>query len=183
MPGLARLVLAFAVGLLALLVVPAGSSAALTIAGQYDEAATSSSTTHAPSVLSSGPWAERQAPLESFDLDAGLRPVAGSSAPTSALDVLPYPTVTDPKLQNYVDNLYKGTTNSNRVGTGTTADAVRNELTTGLPTGGTFHSTKAQETINGLTRWLRNNPDASYSDRLVAQSLLDDLVDALGTAP
>jgi hypothetical protein len=108
----------------------------------------------------------------------------GLVAPTSALDdVLPYPTVTDPKLQNYVDNLYKGTTNPHRVGTGTTADAVRNELTTGLPTGGTFHSTKAQETINGLTRWLRNNPDATYSDRLVAQSLLDDLVDALGTTP
>ena len=57
-----------------------------------------------------------------------------------------------------------------------------NELMTGLPTGGTFHSIKAQETINGLQRWLRNNPNATYSDRLVAQSLLDDLIDALGTA-
>jgi hypothetical protein len=96
-------------------------------------------------------------------------------------DILPKPNVTDPKLQNYVDNLYKGTTNPGRVGTGTSADAVRNEILTGQPTGGTFHSIKVQETVNGLTRWLRNNPGASASDRLVAQSLLDDLKSALAT--
>jgi len=91
--------------------------------------------------------------------------------------------VSDPKLQNYVDILWEGTTNPNRVGTDTTADAVRNELTTGLLTGGKPHLIKAQETINGLQRWLRNSPNATYSDRLVAQSLLDDLVNALGTTP
>lgn len=89
----------------------------------------------------------------------------------------------DPKLQNYVDNLYKGTTNPGRVGTGTTADAVRNEILTGQPTGRVFRTIKAQETVNGLTNWLRNNPGASASDRLVAQSLLDDLSNALGTTP
>ncbi len=60
---------------------------------------------------------------------------------------------------------------------------MRNEILTGQPIGGAFHTIKAQETLNGLTRWLRNNPNASASDRLVAQSLLDDLVDALGTSP
>ena len=60
------------------------------------------------------------------------------------------------------------------------AALVRNEMVTGLPTGGTFHSIKAQETVSGLQRWLRNNPGASYSDRLVARSLLDDLLDTLG---
>jgi hypothetical protein len=79
-----------------------------------------------------------------------------------------------------VENLYSGTDNPTRVGTGTTSDAVRYELATGLPTGGKFHSIKAQETINGLQRWLRNQPGASYPDRLVAQSLLDDLLSALG---
>jgi hypothetical protein len=97
--------------------------------------------------------------------------------------VLATPKVADRKLQNYVDNLYKGTTNPARVGTGTTADAVRHELVTGLPTGGAFHSIKAQETIHGLERWLRRNPDAPYLDRLVARSLMDDLRDALGGAP
>jgi hypothetical protein len=93
--------------------------------------------------------------------------------------VLPKPVVTDPKLQNYVDNLYKGTTNPNLVGTGTTMDAVRNEIVTGLPTEGTFHTTKAQETITGLTKWIKNNPNASYQDKIVANSLLNDLQNAL----
>ena len=31
-----------------------------------------------------------------------------------------------------------------------------------------------------LTKWLSRNPDASPSDRLVAQSLLSDLTDAIG---
>jgi len=90
------------------------------------------------------------------------------------------PKVTNPKLNNLVDNLYKGAKGPNPIGTGSTADAVRNELITGLPTCGRFHSQKAQETINGLTNWLRRNPNTSHHDRLVAQSLLDDLKAALG---
>ena len=89
------------------------------------------------------------------------------------------PQVSNSKLKNYVDNLYKGAKGPNPIGTGSTADAVRNELRTGLPTHGRFHSQKAQETITGLTNWLRNNPNASHHDRLVAQSLLDDLKAAL----
>lgn len=97
--------------------------------------------------------------------------------------VLPKPNVTDPKLKNYVDNLYKGTTNPNRIGTGTTADAVRAELTTGQATAGRFHIQKAEETARGLQKWLNKNPDASHADRLVGQSLLDDLLNALGKKP
>jgi hypothetical protein len=94
-------------------------------------------------------------------------------------DVLPTPQVNSPKLQNLVNNLYKGTTNPNRVGNGTTMDAIRNELATGVPTGGRMHTIKGQETLQGLTNWLRRNPDADYGDRLVAQSLADDLARAL----
>jgi hypothetical protein len=101
------------------------------------------------------------------------------AASNSTDRVLPKPKVSDATLQNYVDNLYRGTTGTGRVGDGTTADAVRNELATGEPTGGRFHTTKAQETINGLRKWLNTNPNASYSDRVVAQSLLDDLLDSL----
>ena len=68
----------------------------------------------------------------------------------------------------------------NPIGNGSTADAVRNELLTGLPTGGKFHSQKALEYIKGLGNWLKNNPNASYQDRLVARSLVDDLKAALG---
>ncbi|MDQ2700951.1 MAG: hypothetical protein M3Y23_06450, partial [Actinomycetota bacterium] len=98
---------------------------------------------------------------------------------TKVADVLPTPQVGSEKLQNYVNNLYKGTDNPNRVGDGTTMDAVRNEIATGLPTAGRFHLMKAQETLNGLNKWLRQNPDAAHSDRLVAQSLADELKRAL----
>ncbi|GAA5039764.1 hypothetical protein GCM10025738_30750 [Microbacterium fluvii] len=105
------------------------------------------------------------------------------AATTSSRNLaLSTPKVASGKLQNLVDNLYKGTANPNRVGSGTTMDAVRSELSTGVATGGKMHSTKAQESVNGLQNWLKKNPDASYSDRLVAQSLLDDLRDALGGA-
>jgi hypothetical protein len=96
-------------------------------------------------------------------------------------DILPTPVVSNTKLQNIVNDLYKGTTNPGRVGTGTTADAVRNELATGLATGGKFHSEKAQIYINGLNKVLKQ--DLTASDRLVAQSLLDDLTNALGGVP
>lgn len=117
--------------------------------------------------------------------EAGARPVAPSvlAAAERAGAVLPKPRINDPKLRNLVENLYKGTTNPNRVGTGTTADAVRAELATGRPTAGKFHLQKAEETIRGLQRWLQQNPNATYSDRLAAQSLLDELLSALGRSP
>jgi RHS repeat-associated protein len=95
-------------------------------------------------------------------------------------DVLATPRVGSGKLQNIVDNLYKGTTNPNRVGNGTTMDAIRAEAKTGAPTGGRWHTTKGQESLRGLSSWLRRNPDAPDHDRRVAQSLADELADALG---
>ena len=103
--------------------------------------------------------------------DSGLR--FGVAAKT--VEALPAPVVEGTKLQNIVNNLYKGTTNPNRVGNGTTMDAIRNELATGAPTGGRMHVTKGQESLRGLDNWLARNPDAPYHDRLVAQSLADEL--------
>lgn len=59
-------------------------------------------------------------------------------------------------------------------------DAIRNEFRTGLPTQGSWHDKKGRELVRGLRRWLKNNPNADPHDRLVAQSLLDDLLSALG---
>ncbi|MHA3946554.1 hypothetical protein [Cellulomonas bogoriensis] len=95
-------------------------------------------------------------------------------------NVLPTPQVSSARLQNLVDNLYKGTTNPNRVGTGTTMDAIRSEMATGVPTAGRMHTVKGQETLQGLNNRLRRNPDAPYQDRLVAQSLADELARVLG---
>jgi RHS repeat-associated protein len=90
------------------------------------------------------------------------------------------PKVTESKLGNIVNDLYKGAKGPNPIGIGSTADAVRNELATGLPTHGTFHSQKAQEYTSALNNWLKRNPNASDYDRLVAESLLRDLQSALG---
>ncbi len=93
------------------------------------------------------------------------------------------PTVSDSKLGNIVNDLYKGTNNPNRVGDGTTMDAIRNELSTGQQTAGKMHIMKGQEYSNALTKWLSRNPNASAADRTVAQDLLQDLQDALAGKP
>lgn len=92
---------------------------------------------------------------------------------------LPLPKVTDPKLKNLVDDLYKGARSPNRIGTGSTADAVRSELATGVPTHGYFHSQKAQQYSRALEKWMSRNPNASDHDKIVARKLLQDLQKAL----
>ena len=106
------------------------------------------------------------------------QPPVGVTAPKPAVAPLTTPQVTDPTLTNIVTDLYKGTKGRNPTGNGTTADAVRNELLTGNPTKGDFHSKKAQDNINALEKWLANNPTTGR-DRLVAQSLWNDLILAL----
>ena len=99
---------------------------------------------------------------------------------TATRGILKTPSVSSTKLQNIVNNLYKGTTNPNRIGTGTTMDAVRYELQTGQQVFGRTHILKAEESVQGLQNWLKASPDAPYYDRLVGQSILDDLLGALG---
>lgn len=92
------------------------------------------------------------------------------------------PIVNDPKLKNIAKDLYKGANTPNPIGTGSTADAVRSEMQTGLPVGTTnpaFHSTKARQYAQALEKWLSGNPHADAHDRLVAQTLRDDLRSAL----
>ncbi len=95
-------------------------------------------------------------------------------------DILPTPQVSSTKLQNIANNLYKRTTNPNRIGNGTTMDAIMNEIATSAQTGNKWHTIKGQESLQGLNNWLRKNPDAPYHDRLVAQSLADELSVVLG---
>lgn len=89
------------------------------------------------------------------------------------------PTVTNPKLKNYVDQFYKGARQADRTGEGTTADAARAELAGGNAVKGRNHVQKAQELVNGLQRWLRRNAGADPDDIAAAQHMLDDLLAAL----
>lgn len=88
--------------------------------------------------------------------------------------------MSDPKLKNAVEQLYKGADTKSPIGTGSTADAVRHQLKTGEFVGGKDHIQKAQDYARHLDRWLRNNPGASSSDRAAAQAIVNDLRSALG---
>ena len=87
--------------------------------------------------------------------------------------------MSDPKLSNYVDQLFKGVDNPKRIGDGTTMDAIRHELRTGETVHNRRHVIKGGETLRGLERWLRQNPDAPTSDRSIARKLADEIREAL----
>ncbi len=109
---------------------------------------------------------------------AGAR-VRFSSARVRAGKGVNRPTVTNPKLRNIVDDLYKGAKTSSPIGTGSTADAIRYETRTGQQVGGRWHTRKGQEYARALEKWLRRNPNASLGDKIAARRILDDLRSAL----
>lgn len=86
------------------------------------------------------------------------------------------PDVRDPKLAEVMKKLWR---ENGTIGNGSTAAAVRHELETGLPVKGSWHSQKARDTIVELQRWLRNTPKASASDRAAAETVIQDMRDAL----
>nr|MCZ5850234.1 RHS element core protein [Escherichia coli] len=87
------------------------------------------------------------------------------------------PDVTDSNLKNIIDDLYRPNA---KVGSGSTADAVRYELATGEKVGGRGHVLKAQDYTRALQDWLDKNPTASPGDRAAAENVLQDLQNALG---
>jgi len=86
------------------------------------------------------------------------------------------PATTDPKLSGIMDEMYR--TNA-KVGSGNTADVARSERATGQPTGGAWHTQKAEESVIRLQRWLQANPMASPGDRAAAENVIHDLQNAL----
>ncbi|AZG15417.1 type IV secretion protein Rhs [Cupriavidus pauculus] len=86
------------------------------------------------------------------------------------------PIVSDTKLGGLIDDLYR---DGAKIGTGSTADAVRYEAHTGNPVGGVFHTQKAQDYSVALQKWLDSNPNAPFNDRSAAQNVLRDLQNAL----
>ena len=96
------------------------------------------------------------------------------------------PLVTHPKLQNIVNDLYKGAhmKRGKMIGDGSTADAIREEHRSGNNTRGVNHDEKGEQYISALENWLNKagpngGKNASEEDRKVAQALIDDLDDAL----
>jgi RHS repeat-associated protein len=113
-------------------------------------------------------------------LESQIRTAAPGIAESVATRGVARPAVTDSKLGNLVKDLYKGASTTDPIGTGSTADAIRHEMATGQAVGGRFHTQKGTEYSRALENWLSRNPNASAADRSAAQSLLDDLRNALG---
>jgi hypothetical protein len=86
------------------------------------------------------------------------------------------PYVQDSKLNSIMSELYRDTA---KVGSGSTADALRKELATGNLVGGKSHDIKTEQRIINLEKWIRNNPTASPGDRASAENVLKDLQNAL----
>ncbi|EPM4066320.1 VENN motif pre-toxin domain-containing protein, partial [Yersinia enterocolitica] len=86
------------------------------------------------------------------------------------------PNVKDGNLKNIIDDLYRPNA---KVGSGSTADAVRYELATGEKVGGRGHVEKAQTYSKALQDWLNKNPQASSSDKAAAENVLKDMQNAL----
>ena len=69
-----------------------------------------------------------------------------------------------------------------KIGSGSTADALRYEIKTGNKVGGASHVQKVQDSINGLKN-LKNNPDANLTpvELDILNKMLDDLINAQQT--
>ncbi|WOE32004.1 MULTISPECIES: hypothetical protein [unclassified Acinetobacter] len=86
------------------------------------------------------------------------------------------PLVSDLKLQRITDDLYP---DNAKIGSGSTADAVRYEMSTGNKVGGKTHTEKAMGYSDALSKWIKSNPNASSNDKMAAELMLRDLQNAL----
>jgi hypothetical protein len=90
------------------------------------------------------------------------------------------PIAKDVKLAKTVKKMYR---EKAKLGSGSTADAVRYEIITGKPVEGKFHIEKAMDFKRSLEKWLQKNPTSDPGDRAIAENLILDLKDALGEKP
>lgn len=86
------------------------------------------------------------------------------------------PNVQDENQSNIINDLYRPNA---KVGSGSTADAVRYEIATGEKVGGRGHIEKAETYSKALQDWLNKNQQASTSDKAAAENVLKDMQNAL----
>jgi len=93
-----------------------------------------------------------------------------------SLQADPKPTVTDPDLQNLVNDLYRPGAS---VGDGSTAAAIEHERKTGFSVGGHYHSQKGSDYSRAIDKWATAHPTASTADKTAAAGMKKALQDAL----
>lgn len=97
------------------------------------------------------------------------------------------PIVENPQLKSFMDKIYR---DGAKIGSGSTADAVRYEKATGEKVGGREHTQKAEDAVKFFEKWLDKNDKlpptetgakkrASSNDVAAAENVLKDLKDAL----
>ncbi len=87
------------------------------------------------------------------------------------------PHVVDNGLKIIVDDIFRPNA---KIGSGSTAAAIRHEKMTGEMVSDKMHSQKGRESIKRLELWLKQNPTASLGDRAAAENIILDLKNALG---
>ena len=112
------------------------------------------------------------------DAAAGVNKAGDAVEGTLKINLDLKPNVSNEKLKNIINDLYKGQGGLHTIGNGTTMDAVRNELQTGLPTNGKFHTQKLNDYLNALQRRLGAGDLDDY-DKSVVNSLIEDINKAL----
>jgi hypothetical protein len=86
------------------------------------------------------------------------------------------PHVEDTNLKDIMEELYRPNA---KIGSGSTASALREEIKHGIKVGGKEHLQKIQDRSKNLEKWIKNNPTAKPSDRAAAENVLKDMKDAL----
>jgi RHS repeat-associated protein len=86
------------------------------------------------------------------------------------------PATADAELTRLMNTLYRP---GARIGSGSTAAAVRHTRATGELVGGSDHVQKARDSIRALQDWLAKNSGAGAADRAAAENVISDLQNAL----
>jgi RHS repeat-associated protein len=80
-------------------------------------------------------------------------------------------------LQKKINEIYRPNA---RIGSGSTAAAIRHELATGEKVGSKYHSQKGRDLITSFEGWLKNNLTARQGDRAAVENIIKDTRNALG---
>ena len=129
-------------------------------------------TSEAPKTLGSRPG------YKPGDLDKESEPEQTQAKVVAPVNIDIKPRVSDPKLTNIVNDLYKGQQMKTVIGNGTTMAAIREEKRTREPIGGVFHTKKGNDYKQGLQNLLDGGL-LNEADTAVAKALVSDLEDAL----
>ena len=125
--------------------------------------------------------ASTMGPLPPGTVWAGEGPgwVAAAGSPFVDWSRTGIPEVADSKLRNILNDLYEDY-RPGMTGSGSTPDAVRAEIATGLQVAGHWHFEKAVTLLRGLLKRLRSG-DLNEEDTLTTECARDDVLDSLYT--